>query len=192
MNIRRSLCSKCHVVFLLMPAACGGSYLGYLQTSGNFHSIVAGEAYRSGQLTYDEFVHYIRQYNIKSIINLRGTNKGSSWYEDELAATRQMHVKLVDYGISANKDVPDADIETLMRIIRDAPKPILIHCKGGADRSGLMAALYLYSLGRTADESSRQLSVSYGHISFWNTTQAMDRTFWRYVDAHAPDRLAYR
>jgi protein tyrosine/serine phosphatase len=175
-----------------MPAACGGSYLGYLQTSGNFHSIVAGEAYRSGQLTYDEFVHYIRQYNIKSIINLRGTNKGSSWYEDELAATRQMHVKLVDYGISANKDVPDADIETLMKIIRDAPKPILIHCKGGADRSGLMAALYLYSLGRTADESSRQLSVSYGHISFWNTTQAMDRTFWRYVDAHAPDRLAYR
>ena len=192
MNIRRALCSKCLVLFLLMPAASGGSYLGYLQTSGNFHSIVAGEAYRSGQLTYDEFVHYIRQYNIKSIINLRGTNKGSSWYEDELAATRQMHVKLVDYGISANKDVPDADIETLMRIIRDAPKPILIHCKGGADRSGLMAALYLYSLGRTADESSRQLSVSYGHISFWNTTQAMDRTFWRYVDAHAPDRLAYR
>jgi protein tyrosine/serine phosphatase len=179
-------------IVFLMPAVSGGSYLGYLQTSGNFHSIVAEEAYRSGQLNYDEFVHYIRQYNIKSILNLRGTNKGSDWYEEELAATTRMHVKLLDYGISANNDVPDADIETLMTIIRDAPKPILIHCKGGADRSGLMAALYLYSVGRTAEDASGQLSVTYGHISFWNTTQAMDRTFWRYVGAHAPDRLAHR
>lgn len=175
-----------------MPAVSGGSYLGYLQTSGNFHSILAGEAYRSGQLNYEEFVHYIREYNIKSILNLRGTNKGSDWYEEELAATTRMHVKLLDYGISANKDVPDPDIEALMTIIRDAPKPILIHCKGGADRSGLMAALYLYSSGRTAEDASGQLSLTYGHIAFWNTTEAMDRTFWRYVGAHAPDRLVQR
>lgn len=192
MNIRRTLCARCLVLVFLMPAVSGGSYLGYLQTSGNFHSILAGEAYRSGQLNYEEFVHYIRQYNIKSILNLRGTNKGSDWYEEELAATTRMHVKLLDYGISANKDVPDPDIQALMTIIRDAPKPILIHCKGGADRSGLMAALYLYSSGRTAEDASGQLSLTYGHIAFWNTTEAMDRTFWRYVGAHAPDRLVQR
>ena len=192
MNIRHTLCARCLVLVFLMPAVSGGSYLGYLQTSGNFHSILAGEAYRSGQLNYEEFVHYIRQYNIKSILNLRGTNKGSDWYEEELAATTRMHVKLLDYGISANKDVPDPDIQALMTIIRDAPKPILIHCKGGADRSGLMAALYLYSSGRTAEDASGQLSLTYGHIAFWNTTEAMDRTFWRYVGAHAPDRLVQR
>ena len=192
MSIRRALCARCLVLFFLMPAVSGGSYLGYLQTSGNFHSILAGEAYRSGQLNYEEFVHYIRQYNIKSILNLRGTNKGSDWYEEELAATTRMHVKLLDYGISANKDVPDPDIQALMTIIRDAPKPILIHCKGGADRSGLMAALYLYSSGRTAEDASGQLSLTYGHIAFWNTTEAMDRTFWRYVGAHAPHRLVQR
>lgn len=192
MNIRRTLCARCLVLVFLMPAVSGGSYLGYLQTSGNFHSILAGEAYRSGQLNYEEFVHYIRQYNIKSILNLRGANKGSDWYEEELAATTRMHVKLLDYGISANKDVPDPDIQALMTIIRDAPKPILIHCKGGADRSGLMAALYLYSSGRTAEDASGQLSLTYGHIAFWNTTEAMDRTFWRYVGAHAPDRLVQR
>ena len=192
MNIRRALRAKCLVCVFLMPAVSGGSYLGYLQTSGNFHSIVAGEAYRSGQLNYDELVHYIREYGIKSILNLRGANKGSDWYEGEVAATERMHVQLLDYGISANKDVPDADIAALMRIIREAPKPILIHCRAGADRSGLMASLYLYSTGRNADESFRQLSVAYGHISFWNTTQAMDRTFWRYVDAHSPDRLVQR
>lgn len=192
MNIRHTLCARCLVLFFLMPAVSGGSYLGYLQTSGNFHSILAGEAYRSGQLNYEEFVHYIRQYNIKSILNLRGTNKGSDWYEEELAATTRMHVKLLDFGISANKDVSDPDIQALMTIIRDAPKPILIHCKGGADRSGLMAALYLYSSGRTAEDASGQLSLTYGHIAFWNTTEAMDRTFWRYVGAHAPDRLVQR
>jgi protein tyrosine/serine phosphatase len=192
MKTLRALCTKCLVLIVLTPAVSGGSYLGYLQTSGNFHYIVSGEAYRSGQLSYDEFVHYLSKYDIKTVLNLRGKNTGSDWYEGEVAATKSLHVTLIDYGISANKEVPETDVDALMRIIRDAPKPILIHCKGGADRSGLMAALYLYSLGRTAEESSGQLSVTYGHIAFWNSTKAMDRTFWRYVAAHEQERVVQR
>jgi hypothetical protein len=83
--------------------------------------------------------------------------------------------------------VLDEDLNAIMIILRNAPKPILIHCKSGADRTGLIAALYQYvQEGRSAEEAASQLSIVYGHLPFfWNSTAAMDRTFWRYVSMHA-------
>ncbi|WP_219928901.1 tyrosine-protein phosphatase [Palleronia abyssalis] len=52
-----------------------------------------------------------------------------------------------------------------MQVIRDAPKPLLIHCRGGADRTGLTCALYVAGIdGRGEDAAEAQLSISYGHI----------------------------
>jgi len=56
-------------VVLLLPAG----YFGvYMQVQGNFHPITPGEAYRSAKLDRDELEHYIKKYNIKSIVNLLG------------------------------------------------------------------------------------------------------------------------
>jgi undecaprenyl-diphosphatase len=71
--------------------------------------------------------------------------------------------------------------------VRQAPKPILIHCNGGADRTALISAIYLYEIeGRTAAESSRALNPFYGHIPYlhWRYSIAMDRSYWRYVSNH--------
>nr|WP_234894951.1 tyrosine-protein phosphatase [Sinorhizobium meliloti] len=49
--------------------------------------------------------------------------------------------------------------------MQTAPKPILIHCQAGADRTGLAAMLYLQQIAGIDEEiSERQLSVRYGHI----------------------------
>jgi hypothetical protein len=69
-----------------------------------------------------------------------------------------------------------------------APKPILIHCKNGADRSGLVGALYLYTQeGRPAEVAYRELSISRGHFPylFWRDTIAMDDSFQRFTHSHA-------
>jgi protein tyrosine/serine phosphatase len=43
--------------------------------------------------------------------------------------------------------------------------PIVMHCKSGADRVGLMSALYLIiHEGRPVEEAKRQLNWYYGHI----------------------------
>lgn len=143
--------------------------------------------YRSRQLDKAELIHYIKTYQIKSIVNLRGENTGSEWYQDEIRVGHELGITHYDYGISANRDVLDEDVNAIMIILRDAPKPILIHCKSGADRTGLIAALYQYAQGgRSAYEAAGQLSIVYGHLPFFlNSTAAMDRTFWRYVSMHA-------
>ena len=37
-------------------------------------------------------------------------------------------------------------MEAILATLDHAPKPVLIHCKNGADRTGLVGALYLYGL----------------------------------------------
>ena len=175
------------ILSLLGPGLVLGSYLGYIHEQGNFHMVAPDRMYRSRQLNKAELLHYIKTYQIKSIVNLRGVNAGSEWYQDERRVEQELGVTHYDYGISANRDVSNEDLSAIMGILRDAPKPILIHCKSGADRTGLIAALYQYAQeGRSAEEATGQLSILYGHLPFfWNSTAAMDRTFQRYVSMHA-------
>lgn len=175
------------ILLLLGPGLVLGSYFGYIHEQGNFHVVALDVMYRSRQLDRAELIHYITTYQIKSIVNLRGMNAGSDWYQDERRVAQELGVTHHDYGISANRDVSDEDLNAIMSILRDAPKPVLIHCKSGADRTGLIAALYQYAQGgRSAEEAAGELSMWYGHLPFfWNSTAAMDRTFWGYVSTHA-------
>ena len=135
----------------------------------------------------DSLRRAVRENGIKSILNLRGTNS-ADWYNMETNAAQQLGVRHYDFGMDAEHDVKDEDMEKVLAMIGDAPKPILIHCKSGADRTGLVAALYLYSVeGKSSDLAARELSVFCGHIPYlyFQDTIAMDRSFTRYVEHHS-------
>jgi protein tyrosine/serine phosphatase len=114
-----------------------------------------------------------------------GDNAGESWYEDEISVAAAFDVAHFDYGISARSPVTASQIREILRIVRNAPKPLLIHCRAGADRSGLVAAPYVATIeNRTADEAAGQLSLVYGHFPYlMNKTRAMGESFWAYVAA---------
>jgi protein tyrosine/serine phosphatase len=55
-----------------------------------------------------------------------------------------------------------------------------VHCTSGADRSGLIAALYLAGAsGAGEHEAERQLSIRFGHIGipFVSRAYAMDESW---------------
>jgi protein tyrosine/serine phosphatase len=164
---------------LLGIVALGCIYLCALQLTGNFNTVVAGEFYRSGQLTAAQFANYAEKYGIKTIINLRGENTGASWYDSEINVTRRLNVAHVDFRMSARRELTATEAATLIALMKEAEKPVLIHCQGGADRSGLASAIYLAAIKR-ADEATaeRQLSVRFGHLSLpFIAEYAMNRTF---------------
>ena len=175
------------MVLFLCPVLVVGAYYGYLHESGNFHTVVGNQAYRSRQLDHWELIHYISSYKIRSILNLRGMNTGAEWYEDEVRASHELDVLHYDLEMSANRELSNEELSAIVVIMHDAPKPILIHCRSGADRTGLIAAVYQYTMDhQKAEKASAQLSILYGHFPFFgNSTAAMDRTFWRYVSTHA-------
>ena len=79
-------------LFLLVfiPVILAGAYIADILVHGNFQPITEGEAYRSGQLNGARLEHYLKEYRIKSVLNLRGDNSGADWYEDEIATCKRL------------------------------------------------------------------------------------------------------
>lgn len=156
-----------------------GGYLGGLQLTGNFHSVVANELYRSAQPTATDIAHYQKTYGVKTIINLRGENSGTPWYDAEIAEAKQLGITHVDFRMSARRELTQARAADLIAILERAQKPVLIHCKAGADRSGLASALYVAAVAKLGEAAAEgQISIRYGHVSLpLSATYAMDRTF---------------
>lgn len=156
-----------------------GAHLIILQVIGNFHEVIAGELYRSAQPSSDDIRQYVASHGIKTIVNLRGENKGSVWYDNEIAQARKMGVGHIDFRMSAWRRLPQSEAAELISILATAEKPILIHCNSGADRSGLAAALYVAAVAKGGEQAAeRQISFRYGHIAIPIIAPfAMDETF---------------
>ena len=162
------------LIFLAMVS--GGYYL-VIFGNGNFHAVTPGEAYRCAQPSYSRLEKYVKQYGIKSVINLRGKNTGVSWYSDETRFCMINGVKHYDIALSATHKPTPQQLNEILTVIRTAPRPVLIHCKAGSDRSGLVAAMWKVLVdGQTKPEADNQLSIRFGHFDIGGTA-AMDSFF---------------
>lgn len=164
---------------LLIGASVMGGYLYTLQYKGNVHAVVAGQAYRSNQPDPARIASLQKLYGIKTIINLRGAEPGSKWYDEEIAAAATLGINHVNFGMSSRRALDLAQTRELIALMQNAEKPVLIHCKSGADRTGLAAALYVAAIAKDSErKAERQLSIAYGHFGFpLSPTYAMDKTF---------------
>jgi len=183
---RRFLIALLAVGMLLSPVIILGGWALGVQASGNVHEVEPGQLYRSAQLSGNSLNQVIDHYGIRTVINLRGRNPDIKWYSDEIAVTTRRRVNHIDVAMSASKEPDRATIDQLIEAFKSAPKPILIHCKAGADRSGLASAIFeLVIAHRTASDAEKQLSFYYGHFPWLTSkTGAMDRTFERIADGH--------
>lgn len=184
----RSGLRRMTVVFLMLIGCLGlsgGAYAAYLQLSGNFHPVIEGQLYRSAQPTADQLASYVRANGIKTVINLRGEHRGVAWYDREVGMAKDLGIEHIDFGMSASKMISAQTAEEIVSLMASAPKPILIHCQSGADRSGLVAALYLKKVaGLDDDKAQGQLSFYYGHVGIpiVSSAYAMDRS-WQDIEA---------
>ena len=168
---------------LLVCILALAGYLGYQQYTGNFHTVVEGEVYRSAQMKGDQLAQYTEKVGIKSVLNLRGAAPGADWYEAEIADSARLGLVHADFKLSASREVTNDEAVQLIALMKTLPKPLLIHCKQGSDRTGLLAALYLASIkGVDVDTADDQLSIAYGHFSvpYLSAAYPMDESWNRF------------
>ena len=172
------------IIPLLFAIACLATcFEMYMEENGNFHVVENGVLYRSGQLDKDELLYYIKKYHIKSIVNLRGKQQGKSWYKEEIRLSRRLNLVHIDFRLSSSKIIKPNKLIKLINILKKIPKPILVHCKAGADRSGLVSAIWKYYVEKySIKQSDEQLSLLYLHFPYLGSpSEAMDKSFWVFV-----------
>lgn len=185
--------TKPGVIILLVLVVQSAGYVLYRVETRNFQTVVPGKVYRSGQMDEAQWLDYLHTYAIKTMLNLRGEHRTSLWYQQEIQVAEHLGIAHYDVGLSASRDVDNATLEAILGIMRQAPKPMLIHCLSGSDRSGLIAAVYLFAIeGQRAEAAAHQLSLVYGHFPYlFSKTDAMDRSFWRYVGRRSSLQYAH-
>lgn len=106
---------------------------------------------------------------IKTVINLRGGREHGSW-PLQRDACRQHGIVLTEFVVRSREAPARETIRAAKELFETVEYPVLVHCKSGADRAGLMSALYLIlHEGLSVDEASQQLSLRYGHFRFAKT-----------------------
>jgi uncharacterized protein (TIGR01244 family) len=173
---------------LLAVAVVIGLYAAYLVHTDNFHTVIAGELYRSARPSPEEIAEWHKRYGIKTIINLHGAHPYADWYRKEKATAESLGIKFIVHQMSAQRDVQADEVEQILNILATAQRPILVHCRNGADRSGLVSALYVAGVARGSEFFAElQLTPFFGHLPFaFIRSYAMDRSFER-----AETRLGY-
>ena len=138
-------------------------------------------AWRSNQPD-PERIEGLAAKGIKTILNLRGT-ANRSHYLLEKEACEAHGITLVSMALSAKKAAPREMYLDLLDHFEAIEHPFLIHCKSGADRTGLAAVFYLLHMNNAPlSEARKQLALGYLHIR-WLKTGILDDI----LDAYAAD-----
>lgn len=179
---RRTFGRRGLLAALVVLGLAGALWFG-VRGPDNLHAVTEGTVYRSAQMSDATLARTIEDKGIKSIMNLRGEKPDSRWFQKEMAVARAHGVLHLEHKLSALEEVSPQELEDILRVMDRAPKPLLVHCEGGSDRTGLVAAAWAFSREHKSPEvAHKQLSLRYGHFPYlWSNTDAMDRSFWNYV-----------
>lgn len=133
----------------------------------NFWPVAPG-VWRSNQPTAARFGKY-KAMGIRTVVNLRGEDKFAHYlFEKETCAA--LGLTLVDVKLWARTAAPRKRIVAVIDALRAAEKPMVFHCKSGADRAGFVAAMYqMVFEGVPVAEARKQLGLKYVHLEFTKT-----------------------
>jgi protein tyrosine/serine phosphatase len=147
----------------------------------NCHKI-SEDTYRSSQPTTRQLKKYIKEYNLKTIISLRGHNENSALELLEEKICKEMGVEFKVIRLYS-RDVPKvSELEMIKDLCTNSTYPMLFHCKAGADRAGLFATMYLYFIKNIPikDAIVQMKFFPYGHFKYSNSGR-IDFFFEKYL-----------
>lgn len=136
---------------------------GLLRTVWRNEAEIAPGVWRSNQPD-QRAIRALAERGFRSILNLRGATEYGS-YLLEAEACRAAGIDLVDLKFSSRSLPTREEILGLDALFARLPKPLLMHCKSGADRSGFAAALYLL-LREGASPEAALAQMTWRHLHF--------------------------
>lgn len=131
----------------------------------NYHPVIEGVVYRSAQPHADTLRRFHEQDGIKTVINLRGTWSDKEWYREEKATSQQLGIENHDINLRNFQLPPVNELRRLVDLLDHSPRPILMHCRHGSDRTALASAIAVILFGQdnSLAAARSQYLLLYGH-----------------------------
>jgi protein tyrosine phosphatase (PTP) superfamily phosphohydrolase (DUF442 family) len=174
---------------LSILAAAGGLWLRFRTFSSQ--PVVEGSFYRASQPGAADLADAVRHLGIKSVVNLRGTTPEERWYRKEIAACDRLGLEHRDFLFpNIRSDWPQTDLtRELVRYLETAPRPVLIHCRAGGDRTGWVSGIVRALEGDPLPDVRSELSLARGHLC--SSDCRLDRFFDQYSNWLADEGRAH-
>lgn len=170
----------------------------------NFHWVVPGDCARAAQAWAGGVGPFLEKRGIKALVNLRGRNDDLSWWRKERGATEARGIAHLDAMLDSRKLPTRAMLARLIEAFDEAPRPFVLKCSGGQDRTSFAAALYLiHREGWGAMEKARAQYARFPYLHFPKKHQRWLKPFLDFAaedakgltlslwarDHYAPERL---
>lgn len=136
---------------------------GFLRARFSNHHDIGGGMSRENQPSPKRIAE-LAQNGIKTIINLRGVSP-KGFYLLEAEACKAHGIELINYRMYSRDTHTPAAIKGACDLFDNISYPAMMHCKSGADRTGIMGVLYRhFKMGDTIEQAMEQLSFKYLHV----------------------------
>ncbi len=162
----------------------------------NLHTVIPGAIYRSAQLDPEELTAVAAELELASVLAVRAARPNKDWYVEEVRVARQLELLLTDINFDADRMPSRQQLRELVDQLDNAPRPLLLHCRAGVERSGLASAVALLLEGESLASARDQFSLRFGFHP-WLARSELPRVIDRYEDwleeqAIAHDPKAFR
>ena len=145
-----------------------------------FHEVTPQKFYRSSQMPPDVLKKYVQRYGIKTVVNLRGKHEDAQWWIQEKKVADECSVEYVNIPMSCDTFPSKNNLVLLLAVYTFSQLPILVHCKGGAERSGEASAIWLLDHEHASkEEALDQLSLKYWYIRFLHPAKRRFIELWQ-------------
>ena len=127
---------------------------------------------------------------VRTVLNLRGPADGGV-QRIEREACAELGLELIEFRVSSKEAPSREQILGARQLFEQIAYPALMHCKSGADRTGLMSVLYLhFRKGRPIREALEQLSLRYLHLKS-GKPGVLDAVFATWLDEVEPLGISF-
>ncbi|HEY1612231.1 MAG TPA: hypothetical protein VGF97_00890 [Rhizomicrobium sp.] len=113
----------------------------------NFHWIVRGEAARAAQAHIGFLGRLLKHHRIRAVINLRGSNPSYGWWRYETGVCEGLGVTHLDAKLNSRQLPTRRMLLDLLDAFDHLPRPFLMKCSGGQDRTSFAAAMFVIHTG---------------------------------------------
>lgn len=140
----RQIATLAVVALVLIGAVTGGLVWRHKTSPNHFLTVTPGVLYRSGLLRSQNLAYVFDEYGIKTIVNLIDPGPmNARQLEEEMRIAAERGVRFVDIPIEPETPPDEKQLARWLALIDDpANHPVLVHCKHGVVRTGMMVAAY--------------------------------------------------